>query len=245
MMLRMSVARAPVAAGTVEVWWSPIDLSPSQLDTLRATLDAETRDRIAALVRPDDRLRALVAHGILRRRAAAALDVPAADLRLRRSCPACGATDHGKPEVDVAGAPAISLSHAGRFAVVGLSVDGPIGVDVEDARPAVDWERARRHVFSDAEWDATAHAPDPAAARLAAWSRKEAASKVTGHGVALGLERVIVAPGADAGGWRTADLPDGLGAVRVADVALEGAVAAVAVPAGGTSVDRTVRRAEV
>lgn len=245
MMLRMSVAPAPVAAGTVEVWWSPIDLSPAQLETLRATLDAQTGDRIAALARPDDRLRALVAHGILRIRAATALGVPAADLRLRRSCPTCGATDHGKPELDVPGAPAISLSHAGRFAVVGLSADGPVGVDVEDARPDIDWERARRHVFADAEWEASAHAPDPAAARLVAWSRKEAASKVTGHGVALGLERVVVASRADDGGWRAADLPDGLGAVRVADVALPGAVAAVAVPVGGTSVDRTVRRAEV
>lgn len=245
MMLRMSFARAPVVAGTIEVWWSPIDLSPARLDALRATLDTETRDRIAALARPDDRRRALVAHGILRLRAAGALSVSPAEVRLRRSCPACGATDHGKPELDVAGAPAISLAHAGGLAVVALSADGPVGVDVEDVRPDVDWERARRHVFADAEWDATSRDADPAASRLAAWTRKEAASKVTGHGVALGLERVVVATAPDAQGWRAAHLPDGLGVMRVADLDFAGAAGAVAVPAGGTSVDRTTRRAEV
>lgn len=245
MMARMSAAPQPADRDTVEVWWSPIDLSPGQLDALRATLDAETRQRIAALVRPDDRRRALVAHGILRTRVAAAMGVAPADLRLRRSCPTCGASDHGKPEIAAPGAPAISLAHAGRYAVVALRRGGPVGVDVEEARPDLDWDRARRHVFSDVEWDATAHAPDPATARLAAWTRKEAASKLTGHGVALGLERVAVGARPDHDGWRTAELPNDLGTVRVADLELVDAVAAVAVPASGTSVDRTVRRAEV
>lgn len=223
-----------LAPGAVELWWSTIELAPAALDALRGELDGATRARIELLVRPDDRRRATVAHALLRRRAAALLGIDPRNVVVDRRCAVCGATDHGKPALAaVAGAPAppeINLAHSGALAVVALSTAGPVGVDVERERPDADWESHHAHVFADAEWQATERAPDPGAARLAAWTRKEAAAKATGHGIAVGLERVAVGEQPGAGGWRQAGLPDGLGALRVRDVDLApGHAAAVAV----------------
>lgn len=232
-------AAAPALdAGTVEVWWSTIDLDPPALGAARADLDGATRDRIDALLRPDDRRRSTIAHALLRRRAAELLGVAPAEVVVRRRCAACGATDHGRPELArVAGAPplpAVSLAHAGAIAAVALRSGGAVGIDVEPAGNGPDWARIRGHVFAGDEWAATGIAADPEAARLAAWTRKEAAAKATGHGVALGLERIRIDALATAGGWHDATLPDGLGSLRVRDVALAtGYAAAVAVAVGG------------
>lgn len=233
--------RAPapprLAPDTVEVWWSPIDLAPPALDAARATLDAPTRDRIAAMVRPEDRLRSTIAHALLRRRAGEVLGVAPELVVVRRRCPYCGATDHGRPEIEpIAGAPpppAVSLAHAGGVAVVALAAAGPLGVDVEPTRAASDWGRVRTHVFSGDEWAATARAADPEAARLAAWTRKEAAAKATGHGVELGLARVRIDARTGRDGWYGVTLPDGLGRLRVCDVVVaSGYAAAVAADPG-------------
>lgn len=234
----------------VELWWCSIDLPPPALAALRADLDEATRERIELLARPDDRRRSTVAHALLRRRASALLGVPPAEVVVRRRCAACGATDHGRPELaPVAGAPAppaVSLAHAGRLAVVALSAAGEVGVDVEPADGEADWVRLRGHVFAGDEWAATERATDPGAARLAAWTRKEAAAKATGHGVALGLERIRVAERPDRDEWHAVALPDGLGAMRVRDVAIDDAhVASVAVPAAGPAPRIRVRRASI
>lgn len=236
--------------GAVEVWWSPIDLAPAVLQGLRDHLDAATLERIERLVRPDDRRRAAVAHGLLRLRAGAVLGAGPSDLVIRRRCATCGATDHGKPELaPVPGAaappPAINLAHSGDLAVVALSTAGPVGVDVERARPGMDWESHHAHVFAQDEWEATGRAADPAEERLAAWTRKEAAAKATGHGVAVGLERVRVAQPADAGGWLGVGLPDGMGPARVRDIPVAaGHAAAVALVGDGPAPVLTVCQAE-
>lgn len=237
----------PLAPGAIELWWSSIDLPPDALDALRRDLDDATRARIELLARPDDRRRAVVAHGLLRRRVAELLGVAPAQVEIRRRCATCGASDHGKPEVvAIPGAPtppAVNLAHSGTVAVVALSAAGPVGVDVEAERPNVDWASHHSHVFSDAEWAATELAADPQGARLAAWTRKEAAAKATGHGLAVGLERVDVAEAPEDGGWRPVALPDGLGPVRVRDVELDpGHAAAVAIEGTGPTPCLTVRR---
>lgn len=242
-------AAFPLEPGTVELWWSTIDLSPAALAAARADLDDETRARIASLVRPDDRRRSAVAHALLRRRAGELLGVAPADVVVRRRCASCGATDHGRPEIGpVAGAPAppaVSLAHAGTLAVVALHAGSAVGVDVEPAGAETDWGRIRGHVFADDEWAETEHAADPRAARLAAWTRKEAAAKATGYGVALGLERIRIDARAAADGWRETRLPDGLGPMRVRDVALDGGHAAAVAIAAAAAPDVAVRRAAI
>lgn len=244
---RPSPPARPLDPGAVEVWWSPIDLAPDALAAARAALDAPARERVAALLRPDDRRRSTVAHALLRLRAAELLGVAPDHVVVRRRCASCGATDHGRPELapvdDAPPPPAVSLSHAGGLAVVAFRRGGAVGVDLEPDRDDLDWERVRGHVFSDEEWAQTALAARPHAARLAAWTRKEAAAKATGHGVALGLERVRVDARTEGDGWHEVTLPDGLGPMRVRDITVSEGYAAAIAADGSSRPEVSVRRA--
>lgn len=202
----------------VELVWASV--AAGHLDgATRAGLEADVDDvRLAKLQRfhrQEDRDRGLAAHALLRRELVALVGGSPAGLRLQTRCAACGSREHGKPELP--GRPVeFNLSHSGDLVCVALAPAGaPVGVDVEQLR-AVNWTALRRSVFADAEWTATAAAPDPDAARTQVWARKEAAVKASGHGLALPLRRVDVAAGHP---W-VANLGDGRPAATGWDVRL-------------------------
>ena len=112
----------------------------------------------------------------------------------------------GRPSLAGAGID-FNLSHSGGLALVGLSHRGPIGVDIEAARP-VRIAPARRRALeraADALVDATTDplpglrpaVSDDAAADLRflqAWVRLEALAKATGEGIGALLTRIGRAP---------------------------------------------------
>lgn len=234
---------AAPAAGEVHVHWTAV-APESALDRLAADLDGPTRARIARMRRPEDRARGVTAHALLRRLLAAAVGAPdPAGVPLAARCTTCGSTAHGKPHL-AGGGPEFNLSHSGAVVAVALATGLPVGVDVEECRP-LDWTPLRRNVFGDAEWHRTGTVADPAGARFAGWARKEAAVKVTGHGLALPLSRVPVEPGTAPDDW-TVELPEGAGRVRGRDVVTApGHAAAVAWPAGAGPVRVLVRSADL
>jgi 4'-phosphopantetheinyl transferase len=93
-----------------------------------------------------------------------------------------------------------NLSHSGELALVAVAWDRPVGVDLEE------WEHEMNHLelaerfFSPAERRAlrelAASADDLVRGFFAAWSRKEAYLKASGHGVTRGLHHfdVTLAP---------------------------------------------------
>jgi 4'-phosphopantetheinyl transferase len=111
-------------------------------------------------------------------------------------------------------------------------------------RRTVEWAALRRTVFSDAEWARVRDAEDPDLACLAAWTRKEATVKATGHGLAMPLRQVVVSRPAAArteagegARWRV-ELPVGIanGAdLWLAEGTDDGYAAAVAVLTGRAS----------
>ena len=237
-------ATLPLRPAAVELWWATVDVPDRTLQALSADLDAPASERIKRLRAERDRRRAIVAHGLLRRLCAAHLGLEAGDIGLRRECAVCGATDHGKPTVTLLGSaahgavaagalPEVSLSHSGDLVLVALGPAGsPLGVDVEQVLPSLDWTPLRRHTFSEAEWLRTEDASDPVRARFQGWARKEAVTKALGHGLDIELADVRVAPATDPAGWRAAETPLDAGPLVVADIDLHAThVAAVAVAA--------------
>jgi 4'-phosphopantetheinyl transferase len=107
--------------------------------------------------------------------------------------------EHGKPRL----APPtleFNLSHTRGGALVGISREQALGVDIETrhrSRPVI--ELADRY-FADAEAMALSRvaAPDRQVAFLRLWSCKEAVVKALGRGIGFGLARVAFA--LDAGG---------------------------------------------
>ena len=234
------------ARGELSVWWAalPADgFDPASRAELDTALDEGTLARLARFVRPLDADRGRLGHALLRRLVAAALGVEPAGVRFATTCVTCGSTGHGKPRVvPPGGGPGdpspveVNLSHSGGLVAVALAPRGlGVGVDVEQDRQ-VSWPALRRSVFDDTEWSATGAAADPVSARFDAWSRKEAALKATGDGLAVPLPQVSVT-GSELprGDWRRVLVPPNR-AVLVRDLPeLPGGSAAVAVVAGGAN----------
>lgn len=195
--------RTPTHA-TCSVWWATPTTSPA----LTGVLDSTERQKLARLVRVEDRARYLTAHALVRLLLADRTGTPAADLRFERTCRRCGG-DHGKPQFVAADGCARSvpvgfnLAHAGDRVVVAVADDHgvEVGVDVE-AIPGRDdavlagagpglLTASERAVYRGQAVDRRGYA----FARW--WTRKESLLKATGEGLTVPLSAVeVTAPDA-------------------------------------------------
>ncbi len=157
--------------------------------------------------------------------------------------------DHGKPRIEGLPAshdPALSfnLSHSGDLAVLAVSRDGEVGVDVERVRD-IDLRIARRYFTGrEAEEIAAAESSHQLAAFFRVWTAKEAVVKATGEGIRRGLDTFEFASlpdgQASAGSLRTGALP-ALRARVQWFVPVEGYAAAVAGLDANRPIDLTIR----
>ncbi|WP_405065317.1 4'-phosphopantetheinyl transferase superfamily protein [Kribbella sp. NBC_01510] len=173
---------------TVEVWWARIDQAR---DEFAVDLDEDEQRRLAAYRRDEDKARFLLGCTMVRRLLAARFSLPAAKVRLDRSCPDCG-KPHGKVRADGV---ELSVTHSG--GLVGVAIgDHPVGLDVEKVDPGIDIDAvgplclAPEEVRGLAQYDGIARAK----AFTQVWTRKEAVVKATGVGVRADLQTVVVGP---------------------------------------------------
>ncbi|WP_214405138.1 4'-phosphopantetheinyl transferase family protein [Pseudonocardia lacus] len=169
-------------SGTCEIRWArPVD--PDTAAHLVVLLDDTERARLPRFRLPADRARYLAAHALTRLVLADAVGADPAELRFDRTC-RCG-EQHGKPVLP--GGPGFSLTHAGD--VVGVAVhSGPVGLDVERARPLSDITAMAAHVRSPGE------AVADEAAFFTLWTRKEALLKATGEGLSAPMSDITLGP---------------------------------------------------
>jgi 4'-phosphopantetheinyl transferase len=174
---------------TVEVWWARIDQAR---DEFVADLDEVERERLAAYRRDDDQARFLLGCTIVRRLLAAQFSLPAAKVRLDRSCPECG-KPHGKVRADGV---ELSVTHSGELVGVAIG-DRPVGLDVEKVDPTVDVDGVARLALAPEEvqeldrYDGI----ERVGAFTTYWVRKEAVVKATGDGLRADLRTVTVPDG--------------------------------------------------
>lgn len=179
-------------ANAVHVWRVRLASNPAA-DALWPLLSLDEQARARRFHQDRHRRRYVIAHGALRQILASYLDRPAETLEFSNG-------PHGKPSIVE---PEITLhrlefnlSHSGDLALVAVAWDRPVGVDLEE------WERDMNHLelaerfFSPAERDAlralAGSTDDLVRGFFAAWSRKEAYLKASGHGVTRGLHHFDV-----------------------------------------------------
>lgn len=148
-----------------------------------STLCDEERRRAASFVFTLDRDRFVRGRGYLRRRLGALLGLPPSDVPLATG-------DRGKPFLEGGGVN-FNLSNSGPCAVVALTSDAEVGIDLE----VLDrWDRLDDQLDGLAQMCLTCDEQDalaglPAAQRvrrfLSFWTAKEARMKLTGEGFAL------------------------------------------------------------
>lgn len=187
----------------VEVWALHPDPGLARLLAPTELARAERYRRAA------DRDRSRTGAALLRAYAGRLASLPPARAEVRRHCPGCGGTDHGRPEIDGA---QVSLSHSADWVLLATAAV-PVGVDVEAA--PVDPAIAPQLL-----------APGDSAADLArSWVRKEAVAKLTGTGLLRPLTDIRIAERPT--GW-TAELAGQAYAGNDLDLPVPAAVAVAA-----------------
>jgi 4'-phosphopantetheinyl transferase len=183
-------------AHAAHVWRVALD-DATRVDAYWPLLSEEERVRASRFHRDVHRRRFVVAHGALRMILAGYLDAVPESL-------AFVVGEHGKPALRrELGTPAVefNLSHSDDLALVAVTRARPIGVDLERWSEGVEHLELAERFFSPGERDALralSHAPELVEAGFfAAWTRKEAYLKATGHGISRGLHHfdVTLTPG--------------------------------------------------
>jgi 4'-phosphopantetheinyl transferase len=201
----------------VDVWRIRLDLPVATVEILESVLSADEAQRAARFRFPADRQRYVVAHGCLR-------DILSRYLHSEPDSLSFSANQYGKPALK-SHKLEFNLSHSGDFALVGVTLNRDIGVDVERFRTEMEIERIAHRFFSQNEVaELMSFSPeDRQIAFFNGWTRKEAYIKAHGIGLSHPLDSFDVSlsepailravrphPG-EAPRWTLLSLPVGLG----------------------------------
>jgi 4'-phosphopantetheinyl transferase len=206
-----------VNTGAVTVWRIALDAARPPAAHLVAELSEAERDRAARFATDPLRNRWLHGHVAIRTILARELGIPAREIAYLTG-------EHGKPMLAWNGPAPIdfSFSDVESLALLAVSRAGPVGVDVEPIRENVAITPISESRFAIAERDAVRDAPEAerAARFYRIWTRKEAALKAIGVGLAQGLARFAVPVAAAPQSAAPLDIPDDRHAWLLDDLAL-------------------------
>jgi 4'-phosphopantetheinyl transferase len=174
-------ATGPPAPGEFHTCLVPVRARPGWL----ALLDAEETERLAQLTVREARDTFTTSRVVQRLLGARYLNLPAAEVRINRDCQYC-AGNHGRPYW-VGGKVEYSISHTGDWLLAAVAGAGLVGVDVESIALDRDVGRLASVTLTEAEKVRFAQLPERMRARwfVRTWTRKEAAMKLVGLGLAV------------------------------------------------------------
>lgn len=166
----------------IEVWQVRFNLQApiSREDLL--LLSEQERAQALRFHRHADQLRSIVTRATLRSILGKKLMRSPGKLRF-------SANPYGKPYLLGDTNLEFNVSHAGRFALIALSVHGQIGVDIEDCSRPVDFESLSQYVFTSTEQRLRLSTNEDFIRR---WVAKEAVMKALGVGITEHLKDVSV-----------------------------------------------------
>jgi 4'-phosphopantetheinyl transferase len=174
----------------VDVWRSRIDLSDAKINEYLGILSDDELKRAEQFTFPNKKDEYVVTRGLLRRALSLVLKQDPASFSFSYS-------ESKKPylttEVDSQSL-AFNVSHSHGQALVAISLNRKLGIDIEKIRPEVEYEKLAARFFSKAEHKALMQCAqaERVAAFFATWTRKEAFVKAVGKGIAFGLSEFDV-----------------------------------------------------
>jgi 4'-phosphopantetheinyl transferase len=180
----MSAQTLPAQSEAVDLSLCRLDLDDDiALDVALALLSPAERDRAGRFRFARDRERFVRGRGHMRRTLAQMTGINPATLVLE-------AGERGKPRLSPMfdqATPHFNLSHSGGLAVLAVSWEGPLGIDLEFRDRRLDPARLAPTVLVASERRALecSESGEVLAKFLAMWTAKEARMKLTGEGMAL------------------------------------------------------------
>ncbi|SDY87487.1 4'-phosphopantetheinyl transferase superfamily protein [Nitrosomonas sp. Nm33] len=169
----------------IEVWLLEFDFDSNKLADDWTLLSAEEKARALRFHQLRDRVRFIATRAALRRLLAECVMVSPQALRIVTN-------SFGKPHLHAHSGIAFSVSHAGNFALIALSTQGEVGVDIEQCHRDV--ANLEAHVLSSVErawkiWSSKNF--------IELWVVKESVLKALGFGIAEYLPAITVLPNHD------------------------------------------------
>jgi 4'-phosphopantetheinyl transferase len=182
-------SRLSLPAGTIHLWPAELDRVDDEAPAFQV-LSIDERHRALQFRFDRDRRRFTIARGTLRAVLAKYLACKANEITFSYG-------PYGKPEVECEG-PQFNLSHSGDLAVIVVSAQAPLGVDVERVNRTMDSKALLSSFASARERDAFAalSQEDCTTAFFYWWTRKEAVQKALGigHSLPMGSFDVSILP---------------------------------------------------
>ena len=171
-----AIEPGPLSIGDVAVWRVWVE-QPARPDALARLLSAAEASRMSALRHPADRLRHAVSHAALRSVLACCLQVEP---------PAISISENTREKPRLARRPGwpdirFSLAHTGEIALIAVTADAEVGVDVERVRQIPDAARVANRMLGPESADAITSAEPERRSFLflRAWTRAEAFLKIS------------------------------------------------------------------
>lgn len=181
--------------GECHLWPVPVFGAGTDETGWLALLDPAERDRTAAYRSEPARRTFITSRSVQRTIAACYLGGAPRAVRVERDCRRCGPADHGRPRLPGVRGLDLSVTHTTGWVVVAVVGRGAVGVDLEaDDESAHDVEGLAERVLGPAERAALSDLAGRARTAwfYRCWTRKEAAAKLTGHGLGVSLSSLQV-----------------------------------------------------
>ena len=162
----------------VDIWLVLLDT----VDGDQSILSADELSRAQRFVQRDAQNRFIKTHVALRQILSKYLVLPPKMIMFDQ-------TDKGKPLIKTTSALQFNVSHSGDYALIGVSAQNPVGVDIEKVREKPDLLAIAKRFFSICEYQAIKKLPidRQTAAFYRCWTRKEAFIKAIGAGLSFPL----------------------------------------------------------
>ncbi|WP_198140894.1 4'-phosphopantetheinyl transferase superfamily protein [Nitrosospira sp. NpAV] len=151
--------------------------------------------------RHEDQVRSIATRAALRRMLASRLRLPPDTLRFM-------VNRHGKPYLQDKAGIEFNVSHAGCFALIALSTNGQVGVDIEYRGCGIDAKSLGAYVFSPLERKSGLIANEDF---IQHWVVKESVLKALGEGISEHLQAISILPGDEEGYRIEHDRPEWAG----------------------------------
>lgn len=176
-----------LSGNDIQIWTLPTQASNEVVAKFDQILAPEESDRAARFHFAHLRESFVIAHGALRILLGKYSNIRPADIRFVYG-------SKGKPALAEANAIDFNLSHSGTLAVVAITTNCPIGVDIEEIRPVSDMQEIAKRFFCPEEANEVLSLPldERERAFFCCWTRKEAYIKAIGDGLSTPLDSFCV-----------------------------------------------------
>jgi len=173
----------------IHVWHAELEVGPKGLELLHRLLDQQEQDRASKFKVRVPRQEFVAAHAFVRLALGKYLHVDPPEVQFQVS-------SNGKPELIGNSSLRFNLSHTHSAAVLSVTRNRPIGVDVERVREDVDSMKLAERFFSAKEvtWLRSQPRSEMAKSFYTCWTAKEAYMKATGTGLSAPLAGFSVIP---------------------------------------------------